>query len=368
MKPTLVILAAGIGSRFGQGIKQLEPVGPNGEIIMDYSIHDALEAGFGKIVFIIRKSIETDFREIIGARIGKKAETAYVFQELDSLPEGFSLPEGRTKPWGTGHALLCCRGVVKEPFAVINADDYYGKEAFRTIARFLTEERLSVPGAGGEPVLNCCMAGFLLKNTLSDSGTVTRGICRVDEEGYLRQVLETYDIQAVRPDSDGNREVSEVPEGRRGQSAPVGKEEANEPVLGGCLEGERMVERKASEKPGARAGAGADRLAKGTRNGEEVLLNQESLVSINMWGMPAEYLDTLERRFKEFLALEKADPLKAEFLIPTVMDSQIREGHCTVKALRTGDRWFGMTYKEDVPAVKQAIRELISAGAYPEAL
>lgn len=367
MKPTLVILAAGIGSRFGQGIKQLEPVGPNGEIIMDYSIHDALAAGFGKIVFIIRKSIEADFREIIGSRIEKKAETAYVFQELCTLPEGFSLPEGRTKPWGTGHALLCCRGVVKEPFAVINADDYYGKEAFRSLARFLTEERLSVPGASGEPVLNGCMAGFLLKNTLSDSGTVTRGICRVDEKGYLRQVLETYDIQAVRPDSDGNSEESA---GRRGQSVPGGKEENYEPIPGSSQKGGQTVERKVSENPGAgvEAGVSADRLAKGIRNGEQVLLNQESLVSMNMWGMPAEYLDTLERRFKEFLALEKADPLKAEFLIPTVMDSQIREGHCTVKALRTGDRWFGMTYKEDVPAVKQAIRELISAGAYPETL
>ena len=221
MKPALVILAAGMGTRFGKGIKQLEPVGPKGELIVDYSIHDALEAGFGKVVFIIRKSMEQDFRERIGKRIEKQAETVYVFQELEDLPEGFLLPEGRIKPWGTGHALLCCREVIHEPFAVINADDYYGKEAFRKMAAFLTKEKLRTPDGG----LHGCMAGFVLKNTLSDSGPVTRGICRVTGEGLLRQVIETYEI---RKETGG--------------------------------------------------------IAQGVQKGEPVILNQQSLVSMNMWG------------------------------------------------------------------------------------
>ncbi|EFE14052.1 nucleotidyltransferase [Clostridium sp. M62/1] len=305
MKPALVILAAGMGTRFGKGIKQLEPVGPKGELIVDYSIHDALEAGFGKVVFIIRKSMEQDFRERIGKRIEKQAETVYVFQELEDLPEGFLLPKGRTKPWGTGHALLCCREVIHEPFAVINADDYYGKEAFRKMAAFLTAEKLRTQ----DGVLHGCMAGFVLKNTLSDSGTVTRGICRVTEEGLLRQVIETYEIR---------KEMGSI--------------------------------------------------AQGVQKGEPVILNQQSLVSMNMWGFSEDFLGILEKGFSEFLSSAKLDPLKSEYLLPDIVDREIRNGRCTVMVLKTEDRWFGMTYQEDVPAVKEAIRRLIDEGQYPEKL
>ena len=305
MKPTLIILAAGMGSRFGQGIKQLEPIGPNGEIMIDYSIHDALEAGFGKVIFIIRKSIEKDFRECIGKRIEKKAETAYVFQELEDLPEGFSLPEGRTKPWGTGHALLCCKNVVHEPFAVINADDFYGKEAFQRTEKFLESERLHTP----DGTLHGCMAGFILKHTLSDSGTVTRGICRVVEDGLLKQILETYEIRRA--------------------------------------DGETAV---------------------GIRRGEPAVLNQRALVSMNMWGFSEGFFPVLERGFTEFLSSLSsgpADRLKGEYLLPDIVDREIQKGTCTVRVLKTEEPWFGMTYKEDVPKVRQAVLNLIREGKYP---
>ena len=187
-KTTLVVMAAGIGSRFGGGIKQLEPVGPSGEIIMDYSVYDAMEAGFNKVVFIIRKDLEKDFREVIGNRMEKVVETAYAFQELDDLPEGFTKPEGRTKPWGTGQAILCCKDLVQEPFVVINADDYYGKEAFVKVHDYLVQDHPS--GARME----FCMAGFQLGNTLSENGGVTRGICSVDEKQHLTKVVETKNI------------------------------------------------------------------------------------------------------------------------------------------------------------------------------
>ena len=187
-KTALVIMAAGIGSRFGKGIKQLEPVGPNGEIIMDYSIHDALEAGFNKVVFIIRKDLEKDFKEVIGNRISKITEVEYAFQELDDLPAGFAKPEGRTKPWGTGQAVLACKGLVKEPFAVINADDYYGKDPFVKLHDYLVQEH------DVDEVMPISMAGFVLGNTLSDNGGVTRGVCVVDENGNLTGVNETKNI------------------------------------------------------------------------------------------------------------------------------------------------------------------------------
>ena len=249
--------------------------------------------------------MEQDFRERIGKRIEKQAETVYVFQELEDLPEGFLLPEGRIKPWGTGHALLCCREVIHEPFAVINADDYYGKEAFRKMAAFLTKEKLRTP----DGVLHGCMAGFVLKNTLSDSGTVTRGICRVTGEGLLRQVIETYEI---RKETGG--------------------------------------------------------IAQGVQKGEPVILNQQSLVSMNMWGFSGDFSEILEKGFPEFLSSSKLDPLKSEYLLPDIVDREIRNGRCTVRVLKTEDRWFGMTYQEDVPAVREAIRRLIDEGQYPETL
>ena len=190
MKTTLVIMAAGIGSRFGGGIKQLEPVGPGGEIIMDYSIHDALEAGFEKVVFIIRKDLEKDFKEVIGNRIERIAEVAYAYQELADLPEGFTLPEGRTKPWGTGQAVLSIKGLVDGPFAVINSDDYYGKECFKNMHRYMTEEMDTE-----RKIYDICMSGFILANTLSENGTVTRGVCQENPDGTLKEVAETYQIR-----------------------------------------------------------------------------------------------------------------------------------------------------------------------------
>lgn len=298
MNTTLVIMAAGIGSRFGGGVKQLTPVGPNGEIIIDYSIHDALEAGFNKIVFIIRKDIEKDFREVIGDRIEKICDVEYVFQSLDDLPEGFEKPADRTKPWGTGQAVRCCKGVVNEPFAVINADDYYGKEAFVKIHEFLVENY--TPKKSKE----LCMAGFILGNTLSDNGTVTRGICAVDENDYLTDVVETYEIKKT---SDG------------------------------------------AESQGNRIDVNAH-------------------VSMNMWGLTPEFVETLEKGFKEFFEKPDVDVLKGEYLLPIYIDELLQKGEVTVKVLETQDKWFGVTYKEDKDSVVESFKKLIEEGVYKEKL
>ena len=296
---TLVIMAAGIGSRFGGGIKQLEPVGPNGEIIMDYSISDALAAGFNKIVIIIRKDLEKDFQEMIGHRIEKKADVKYVFQEMDDLPEGFSLPEGRKKPWGTGQAILACRDVVKEPFAVVNADDYYGKEAFIKIHEYLTTPRSAVNH------FHFCMAGFILKNTLSDNGGVTRGICQADEQNHVTQIIETKNIIKT---TDG----------------------------------------------------AATLLSDGTQHS----IPLDTLVSMNMWGLTPDFIDYLQDGFQEFLgSLEEGD-LTSEYLLPTIIDDLIQKDKAIVTLLPTNDKWFGVTYKEDKDAVIQAIKDLIAQGLY----
>ena len=303
-KTSLVIMAAGIGSRFGGGIKQLEPVGPNGEIIMDYSIYDALEAGFDKIVFIIRKDIEKDFREIIGNRIEKIANVEDAFQALHALPEGFSVPDGRTKPWGTGQAILAAKDVIHEPFLVINADDYYGKEGFKKLHDYMVEE---IDESGD--MMKMCMAGFILANTLSENGGVTRGICDVDQNGYLKKVTETYDIY-------------------------------REP----------------------------DRMHALTKDGAPAFVSANQYVSMNMFGLPVAFLDELERGFPEFLANVKEGDLKAEYLLPTIVDQCIRSDKAKVRLLETQDKWFGVTYKEDKPAVVAAIRKLIEDGVYPEKL
>lgn len=234
---TLVIMAAGISSRFGGGIKQLEPVGPNGEIIMDYSIHDALEAGCNKVVFIIRHDIEKDFKEIIGRRIEKLVPVEYVYQSVDELPAGKKNVWNRAKPWGTGQAVLCVKDVVKEPFMVINADDYYGKEAFQKLYHYMTTQ-VDI----SKPVFDICMAGFILSNTLSENGGVTRGICEVDSQNHLQRVIETYDIQ----EKDG------------------------------------MISARNEEK-------------------QEITLQPDQHVSMNMWGLPPQFLDVLESGFVEFL-------------------------------------------------------------------
>lgn len=303
-KTSLVIMAAGIGSRFGGGIKQLEPVGPNGEIIMDYSIYDALEAGFNKIVFIIRKDLEQDFREIIGNRIEKIAPVEYAFQEREDLPEGFSVPEGRIKPWGTGQAILSAKNVINEPFLVINADDYYGKEGFKKIHEYMVNE---MDEDGG--VYDMCMAGFILSNTLSENGTVTRGVCAVDETGFLTKVTETYNICKAE---DGMHAT--------------------------------------------------------TREGEPVTVEEDAHVSMNMFGLPAKFMEELEEGFPVFLSNIKEGDLKAEYLLPTIIDRCIREKKGRVRLLETQDRWFGVTYKEDKPAVVAAIRKLIEEGVYPAKL
>lgn len=302
-KTTLVIMAAGIGSRFGKGIKQLEPVGANGEIIMDYSIHDALEAGFNKVVFVIRKDLEEDFKRIIGERIEKITEVAYAFQELDDLPEGFVKPEGRTKPWGTGQAVLCARDVIQEPFAVINADDYYGKEPFVKLHDYLIKEHTIEQGV--HPI---CMAGFVLGNTLSENGGVTRGVCRTDAEGNLIGIDETSNIV------------------RTPQGAAVKKDEELLPV------------------------------------------DVNSLVSMNMWGMQPEFLDTLETGFVEFLSKMDKGGSKGEYLLPIYIDELLKDGKARVKVLKTDATWFGVTYQEDKEAVIKAFQQLIKDGVYNEKL
>ena len=299
----LVIMAAGIGSRFGGGIKQLEPVGPNGEIIMDYSIHDALEAGFNKVVFIIRKDLEKDFKEVIGNRMEKIAKCEYAFQELADLPEGFEVPEGRTKPWGTGQAVLSCKDIINEPFVVINADDYYGKEAFVKVHDYLVNVE-----EGGEK-LNMCMAGFILGNTLSDNGAVTRGVARIDENNILLDVAETSGIE------------------RKGDKVIAVDEDGNEKEI-----------------------------------------NPESYASMNMWGLTPEFLGVLEDGFQRFLSNLGDKALKKEFLLPIIIDQLIREEKAQVKVLETRDKWFGVTYKEDKEAVVASFKKLIEQGVYKEKL
>lgn len=292
MKTTLLIMAAGIGSRFGGGIKQLEPVDASGHIIMDYSIHDAMEAGFNHVVFVIRKEIEKEFREVIGDRMASVCAqhgvtVDYAFQDLNDIPG--RLPEGRTKPWGTGQAVLAAKNVVNTPFIVINADDYYGKEGFRAVHEYLV--------SGGE----ACMAGFVLKNTLSDNGGVTRGICKMDADHNLTQVVETKNIVKTA------------------------------------------------------SGAEADGVA----------LDLNALVSMNMWGLTPAFLNMLEEGFVEFFQKEvPANPLKAEYLIPTFIGELLAQGKMQVKVLKTNDTWYGMTYKEDVAAVKESFRQMLKDGVY----
>ena len=298
MKTSLVIMAAGIGSRFGGGIKQLEPVGPDGEIIMDYSIRDALEAGFDRVVFIIRRDLEKDFRAVIGDRIEKICPVAYAFQEKEDLPNGFTCPTGRKKPWGTGQAVLACRGIVNEPFLVINADDYYGKEGFRIAHRFLVEH--------SETRGEYCMPGFVLKNTLSENGGVTRGVCRVDGKGYLTKVTETY---GVKQDASGF-----------------------------------------------------------VREGNGRFADPEATVSMNMWALTPDFLDELECGFVEFLKSIPEGDLTAEYLLPSVIDKMIREGRARVRVVRTADKWFGVTYREDKTAVVKAFEALYANGEYTRPL
>ena len=292
MNTTLLIMAAGIGSRFGKGIKQLEPVDDAGHIIMDYSIHDAIEAGFNHVVFIVRKDIEQEFKEVIGERIkaicsAHDVTVDYAFQDINDIPG--TLPEGRTKPWGTGQAVLVAKELLKTPFIVINADDYYGKEGFKAVHEYLVN--------GGK----FCMAGFVLKNTLSDNGGVTRGICKMDEQNNLTEVVETKNIVKTADGAEADGKVIDV----------------------------------------------------------------DSLVSMNMWGLTPDFLDVLEKGFKEFFENEVlGNPLKAEYLIPIFIGELLSEGKMSVKVLKTNDTWYGMTYHEDVAAVKDSFKKMLADGVY----
>ena len=305
METTLIIMAAGIGSRFGGGIKQLAPVGPSGEIIMDYSIHDALEAGFNKVVFIIRKDLEADFREIIGNRIEKICPCAYAFQEVENLPGGFKNPEGRTKPWGTGHAVLSCKGVVDTPALVINADDYYGKDGFKKLHVYIVNKM----DVDNKEVLDIAMPGFILGNTLSDNGAVTRGVCSVDADGKLVGIKETSNIFK---DGKGGSYVEE--------------------------------------------------------DGVKTPLDANSLVSMNMWAFAPEFINRLEDEFIKFLEAGNAGQMKAEFLLPGVIDKMLKAGEATVEVIKTEDKWFGVTYKEDKQYVIDSFKQLIADGVYKEKL
>lgn len=294
--PTLLVLAAGMGSRYG-GLKQLDPVGPNDETIMDYSIFDARRAGFGKIVFVIRKEIEEPFKRSIGARFEKRIAVDYVYQEVGKLIPGFSVPVERTKPWGTTHAILMAANAIHEPFGVINADDFYGAGSYRVLAQHL-QSGTSDYG----------MVGFVLRNTLSEFGTVARGVCHVGEDGYLKDITELKSIEREGP-----------------------------------------------------------RITNIDSEGQETVLNGGEMVSMNMWGFTPQIFGQLYEQFQRFLK-RYGDDLKAECYIPSTVNSLIHLGLARVKVLRSGDSWFGVTYREDHPRVVQNLSQLIEGGTYPRQL
>lgn len=302
-KPVLVIMAAGMGSRFG-GLKQIEPISKAGEIILDFSLYDALMAGFSKVIFIIKKENEEAFRALIDEKAGKHMEVAYAFQELDDLPEGYSVPEGRVKPWGTSHAVLAARKLVDGPIAVINADDYYGPGAFHTIYNFLEK-------AEDNDKYQYCMVGYQVENTLTENGHVSRGVCEISEDGYLTKVTERTQIQ-WHDDKIAFTEDS---------------------------------------------GATWQELERGT------------MVSMNFWGFTPSMMKEMEARFPAFLdkTLEE-NPLKGEYFLPGVVDTLIQEGKAEVKVLRSADRWYGVTYKEDKQGVVDALQAMKDKGEYPDVL
>ena len=298
MKPTLFVLAAGMGSRYG-GLKQLDGVGTSGETIMDYSVFDAMRAGFGKVVFVIRKDFEDDFRNIVLSKYQDKIPCEICFQSIDKIPAGFTPNPDRTKPWGTNHAVLMGKELIHEPFAVINADDFYGKESFQVLADFLT----SVEGKHGQ----WCMVGYRVQNTLSENGSVSRGVCSTDENGYLTDVVERTKIEEV---------------------------------------GKKVIY---------------------TENGVDTELPLNTPVSMNMWGFTPEYFEMAEQGFIQFLKTNEKE-LKAEYYIPTMVNNAIIEGKATCKVLDTPSKWFGVTYAEDRPQVVMKINELVHKGIYPAKL
>lgn len=299
MKPTLFVLAAGMGSRYG-GLKQLDGVGPSGETIMDYSIYDAVHAGFGKLVFVIRKSFEKDFREKIVKKYEHKIPVELVFQDLDNLPAGFSVPEGREKPWGTNHAVMMGKDVIHEPFAVINADDFYGRESYKVLADYLSEL--------DDTRNQYCMIGYRVGNTLSESGTVARGICETDAEGNLTGVVERTQVMRI----DGEVKYKD-------------------------------------------------------ENDQWIAIPDNTPVSMNMWGFTPDYFEHSEKYFVEFLKKNIQNP-KAEFFIPLVVNELIVNNTAKVKVLDTPSKWFGVTYAEDRPGVVAKLQQLVDDGVYPSPL
>ena len=285
---TLVVMAAGMGSRFG-GLKQLEPIGANGEVLLDYSVYDAQKAGFNKVVFVIKHAIEKDFRELVGKRIEKKIDVDYAFQELDKLPSGFTVPADREKPWGTGHAVLCCKEFVNQPFAAINADDFYGASAYRQINNCLAKQ-------SGD----YCMVGFRLKNTLTDNGTVARGVCETNSSNHLTNITEITNIKDCAYEDE---------------------------------------------------------------NSKKIILPPDTVVSMNMWGFTTDLFGYLEEGFNKFLT-EKINVPKSEYFLPFQIDELIKKGEKQVEVLVAEDKWYGMTYKEDKPVVKAAISEMTKNGKY----
>ena len=300
MKPALLVLAAGIGSRYG-GLKQIDPVGPSGEVVLDYSVYDALRAGFGRVVFIIRHDIEQPFREVILSRYQGRVDAELVYQEMDMLPAGFAVPPERKKPWGTAHAVLCAAGAMREPFAVINADDFYGEASYRVLAEFL-----QAPGA--RPT-EYSVVGFTLRNTLSEHGTVARGVCQTDAGGNLVLAEELTAIERM----------------------PGGRARNREP------------------------------------DGRFRLLTGDEPVSMNMWGFRPVFFEALKEEFTEFLKVNRTNA-KAEFYIPTAMTGIIARGRGSCRVLPTPSEWFGVTYREDKPRVVESVRGLVREGRYPENL
>ncbi len=299
MDLTLLVLAAGMGSRYG-GLKQLDQVGPSGETIIDYSVYDAIEAGFNKIVFIIRKDIEKDMKELLFDKYSQKVKIEYVFQELDKIPEGIELPEDRVKPWGTGHAVLMAKDVIEEPFVVINADDFYGKSAFKVVADYMKSQQKNLKGKN-------CMAGYRLQNTLSKHGTVSRGVCKVNDNNELVEITERTKI--------------------------------------GWKDNKIITD----------------------ENGKDLALNGNLFVSMNFWGFTPDVFPELESEFKRFI-VDNYQNIKSEYYIPSIVSHQMDNGLATVKVLEATDQWFGVTYKEDKPLVIEKIKRLTMEGKYPEKL